>query len=619
MSKLYTADFETNNSETECRVWAWASCEIGNPENFKYGNTIEDFINWCSNPKENYTLYFHNLKFDSEFIFSYLLQNGFTVIKDKKERKSKTFTCLISDMNVIYSLEIYFEVGKKLNKVSIYDSLKILNFSVDKIAKDFKLPIRKLKIDYNEIRELNHELTSEEIDYIRNDVEIMARALDIVFKDGHTKMTIASDALADYKKEISSFDKYFPVFPYEIDMDMRESYKGGFTYLNPLYKEKETSCGIVFDVNSLYPSRMYYETLPFGEPIRFEGEYIPDKLYPLYIQTISVIFELKKGKIPTIQVKSSGSSFIPTEYLESSDGEIVTLKLTNVDLELFKSQYDIKYIKYDGGYKFKGIRGLFKSYIDKWIGVKIQSKKDGNGAMYTLAKLFLNSLYGKFGLNPNVQSKYPYLSEEGIVKYGFYEQEVRDPIYIPMASFITSYARRVTITASQKIRDYSIKKYGVDKYVYSDTDSIHCLFESDVDDKGNLILPNDSELYDIIDIDEYNLGAWKPESRFVRGKYIRAKSYIELGYDDKLNCTVAGLPKELNIHGEKTDIQKIVNFENFKTGTNYYGKLKPVHVKNGLMLVEDYFTIRSDKNDGRISRTSTRRNKRIRKQYDQEL
>lgn len=141
-------------------------------------------------------------------------------------------------------------------------------------------------------------------------------------------------------------------------------------------------------------------------------------------------------------------------------------------------------------------------------------------------------------------------------------------------------------------------------------DSIHCLFESDVDESGNLILPNDPELYDIIDIDDYNLGAWKPESRFVRGKYIRAKSYIELGYDENLNCTVAGLPKNLG---------DIVNFDNFKTGASYYGKLKPVHVKNGLMLVEDYFTIRSDKNDGRISRTSIRRNKRIRKQYDQEL
>lgn len=77
--------------------------------------------------------------------------------------------------------------------------------------------------------------------------------------------------------------------------------------------------------------------------------------------------------------------------------------------------------------------------------------------------------------------------------YGFYEPEVRKPVYIPVATFVTSYARRKTITTSQKIRDYSIKKYGVDKYVYSDTDSIHCLFE------------NSDELKDIVDIDDYRL------------------------------------------------------------------------------------------------------------------
>ena len=42
-------------------------------------------------------------------------------------------------------------------------------------------------------------------------------------------------------------------------------------------------------------------------------------------------------------------------------------------------------------------------------------------------------------------------------------------------AFITSYAREKTIRTSQAIKDYSIKKYGVDKYCYSDTDSIHCL------------------------------------------------------------------------------------------------------------------------------------------------
>lgn len=60
--RKFTADFETNVNEKDCRVWAWAICEIGDESNFIYGNNIEDFINFCANKKENYVLYFHNLR-----------------------------------------------------------------------------------------------------------------------------------------------------------------------------------------------------------------------------------------------------------------------------------------------------------------------------------------------------------------------------------------------------------------------------------------------------------------------------------------------------------------------------------------------------------------------------
>lgn len=571
MLHKFAADFETTTQIDDCRVWAYSLCEIGKPEVFIYGNNIDDFMKFCANPKENYVLYFHNLKFDSEFIFNWLLKEGYTCIKDKKDRENKTFTTLISDMNQIYSIEIFFEIkGKRCNKVTIYDSLKILNFSVEQIARDFNLPIRKLELDYTKPREIGHVLTSHEIDYIRNDVEIMSRALDYMFKTDLKKMTIGGDALFDYKKMISSFTHYFPVLPYEIDKDIRQAYRGGFTYLNECYKGATLGAGWVLDVNSLYPSVMYNELLPFGEPLFFDGKYVEDKLYPLYVQTISASFKIKENHIPTIQMKNN-VNFIPTEYVTSSNGDIVTLTLTSVDLKLFLDHYDIEYIYYHNGWKFKAIRGLFKDYIDKWTTVKIESKKQNNGAMYRISKLMLNSLYGKFGLNPDIRSKYPELDEHGIVTYKFYEREQREPIYIPIAAFITSYARNKTIRTSQAIKEYSIKEYGQDYYIYSDTDSIHTLF-TDVE-----------ILKSFVDIDEYRLGAWKLESQFVKGKYLRAKSYIELSPEGNLNCTVAGLPKNLG---------DLVNFDNFEIGTNYFGKMIPLHVKGGIILKPDYFTIR---------------------------
>ena len=577
--RKFTADFETTTDPNDCRVWAYAICEIGNISNFYYGNSIDDFIEFCKNKRENYIMYFHNLKFDGEYIFNYLLNNDYICIKDKKDREDKSFTTLISDTGQFYSIEIFFETKNKkhINKVTIYDSLKILNFSVDKIAKDFNLPIRKLEIDYYAKREIGHVLTEEEVDYIKNDVEIMARALEFMFNENLTKMTIGSDALHNYKEMNTNFSKYFPLLPYQIDLDIRRSYKGGFTYLNEIYKEKETGSGIVLDVNSLYPSVMKYEKLPFGEPLYFEGEYKEDKLYSLYIQTFSCSFELKEGKIPSIQIKNN-LSFIPNEYVKSSKGDIVTLTLTNVDLKLFFENYNVYDLTYHSGWKFKAIKGLFTQYIDYWSEKKISAKKEKNNVLYIISKLMLNSLYGKFGLNPNVQGKYPYLNEEGIVKYKMYPKEIRDSIYIPVASFITSYARNKTIRTSQAIKEYTIKNYNKDYYIYSDTDSIHLL---DIDE---------NILRSFVDIDDYKLGAWKIESKFIKGKYIRQKCYIELGYDDKLNVTVAGLPKKLG---------KYVTFENFNKGfqilsddTEKEHKLTFKHVKGGVILTDTDFSIK---------------------------
>ena len=475
--RKYTGDFETATwLENETFVWAWAVCEIGN-ENIILGNNIESFMEFCEK-ENNPEIFFHNLKFDGEFIISYLLNNGFKHIRDKKERADKTFLTLISEMGMFYSIEVYFKKGnKKPKKVIFYDSLKIIPFSVDQVTKSFNLEILKLKIDYN--KERNHILTEEEKAYIKNDVLIMAKALNVLFKQDLTRMTQGSNALQNFKEIIkkSRFDHYFPPLELWADKDIRKAYKGGFTYLNPIYKEKKVGKGVVLDVNSLYPSIMYEKLLPFGEGIFFEGKYEEDKIYPLYIQSITCSFEIKKGKIPTIQLKAKEYmwEFLPNEYVESSHGNIINLVLTNIDLKLFFENYDVYELNYVNGWKFKGLTGLFTEYIDKWIEVKNESTRSGNKGMRTLAKLMLNSLYGKFATSLEIKSKIPYLSEDGIVKYEMTEKEEKKGIYIPMGVFITSYAREKTIRTSQAIKDFSIKKYGKDLYCYSDTDSIHTL------------------------------------------------------------------------------------------------------------------------------------------------
>lgn len=554
---LFTADFETTTDPLDCRVWACGICSIDETHSFKYGNSLEWFIEFAKNNTGS-TFYFHNLKFDGEFILCYLFEHGYKHVTDRKKLKTKTFTTLISDKGQFYSLEICFNKDEyKTEKITIYDSLKILPFSVEAIAKGFNLPISKLEIDYDEKREIGHILTPQEIDYLRNDVEIMSRALLTLFNQDLRQMTQGSNALYDYKKIIGkkNFSKWFPIPDY--DFDVRQSYKGGFTYCDPRRQGQDIGEGIVLDVNSLYPSVMYYRPLPYGEGIFFEGKYEPDKLYNLYVQMFTCQFELKENYIPTIQLKNN-LSFMPTAYLSSSEDEEVTMCLTSVDLDLFFEHYHVYNITYHSGWKFKSTTGLFKEYIDKWNGVKMESTLNGNKAMRTLAKLMLNALYGKFALNPNVQSKKPYY-DNGVIKYTLGEKETRNPIYIPVGTFITAWARHKTITSAQKVYD---------RFLYADTDSLHLI---------------GTEIPKGLEVDPVKLGAWKHESTFTRARFVRQKTYIE-EIDGELNITCAGMPSRCYKH---------VTWNNFITGSSFEGKLQFTHVQGGIVLKDIDFTIKS--------------------------
>lgn len=99
--KKFTADFETATwEEDETWVWAWATCEIGNEKNLTIDKSIDSFMDYVQANPNSYW-YWHNLKFDGEFIIYWLEKNGFKHIKDKKEKADKTYTTLINDMRTI--------------------------------------------------------------------------------------------------------------------------------------------------------------------------------------------------------------------------------------------------------------------------------------------------------------------------------------------------------------------------------------------------------------------------------------------------------------------------------------------------------------------------------------
>lgn len=568
----YTADFETTTDFDDCRVWAYAWCNIENTDDWNHGNSLDGFMSWLEHVEDS-RVYFHNLKFDAEFIYNWLYDHGWEWTDDIKTSKPYTFSTLISDQGQHYSCKLKFS---KLHTVELLDSLKVIPLPIAKIPKafGFEKEDSKLELDYEAYREPGHELTEEEIAYIREDVVIAARALKILFDEGDTKITAGSNALANYKRSIGGEKKFRKMFPVpDYDEEVRKSYKGGFTYANPRFCGYDVGEGISFDVNSLYPSVMRYSLLPYGDPKRFTGEYVPDKVYPLYVQAVKIDCTLKPDHVPCIQVKESMYSdrFSSTEYIEDTQGPIVRY-VTNVDLALIFDQYDVHEIEYYEGWKFKASNHLFDGFIDECNETKVKAAEQGNEGMRFLSKLRMNSSYGKFGTNPECRSMKP-VKRDGRIWYEKLEPEHRDPIYIPAASFITAYARDKTIRSAQSV---------FDRFVYADTDSLY-LTGTDVPEQ--------------LDVDPYRLGAWKLEHRFQHFKAHRAKTYVFIE-DGELTVHCAGLPERCHSYvpkeGEEVpeDCYTEVTFDNFEVGSKYYGKLFNSHVDGGIVLYNKWFTIR---------------------------
>ena len=67
-------DFETTTTPDDVRVWGGCAVNIDTFEVMHISNSIESFIDYLKD--KNTTCYWHNLKFDGEFLISFLLHNG---------------------------------------------------------------------------------------------------------------------------------------------------------------------------------------------------------------------------------------------------------------------------------------------------------------------------------------------------------------------------------------------------------------------------------------------------------------------------------------------------------------------------------------------------------------
>lgn len=644
--KYLSCDFETTVFEGQeyTEVWASAVVELFT-EDVHIFHSIEDTYKYFKSLKQNLVCYYHNLKFDGAFWLSYLMtelnmkQATFPTGDDEYDLKfvkpwempNNSFMYSISDRGQWYTIRI--KTGNYI--IELRDSLKLLPFSVKEIGNAFKTKHRKLDMEYKGFRYAGCEITEDEKKYIANDVLVVKEALEVMFKEGHTKLTIGSCCLDEYKNIISKsdFDIFFPdIYDYGIDEKqygtynagdyIRHSYKGGWCYLVKGKENKIYKNGTTGDVNSLYPSMMSSESgnrYPVGLPTFWKGNEIPDEALindRYFFVRIKTRFYIKKDMLPFIQIKGS-LLYNGTDALESSDvlnketGELspyyvgfdgklhdtrVTLTLTCTDYILFREHYNVVDFEILDGCWFNTEIGLFDEYIEKYKKQKLENK----GALRTLAKLFLNNLYGKMASNTDSSFKYAYVKDNGVVGFVPIEEHDKQAGYIPVGSAITSYARNFTIRAAQK------NYHGVDKhgFIYADTDSIHCDLPPE-EIKG-------------IKVHDKNFCCWKLETSWDYGIFVRQKTYIEHVTHEDLepiekpyyNIKCAGMPQRCKDlferslrdyepeEGDKFNDEELEfiktkrTIEDFKVGLKVPSKLLPKRIKGGILLVETTYEMR---------------------------
>lgn len=611
--KVYVADFETTvyEGQKSTEVWAAALVEL-NTEDVSIDHSLDAFMERLTKLGSS-IIYFHNLRFDGEFILAWLHDNGFEpyLLKTGDRETDITFgkpgqmpnwsyIVNISDMGMWYSMHI--RIGKA--KIEIRDSLKLLPFPVKKIGKDFGTKHQKLEMEYKGFRYAGCEITPEEQEYIANDVLVVKEALEIMFREGLKGLTIGSCCLKEFKDNYRK-QEYEYLFPdlYEITLPeeygapdaftyINKAYHGGWCYLVPEKKDRIYHNGCTLDINSLYPSRMYYERYPIGTPWFFEG-YIPaivDRPNIYYFVRFRCRFKLKEGMLPTVQIKDD-MLYSPTEWLTTSDVYIrkhnyyssyyydleglkqparPTLTMTGPDFEFFMQHYDTWDMEILDGCYFETMSGLFGHYIQKWMKVKEVS----TGARRQIAKLLLNNLYGKMAASKRSDFKLPVydpISES--MKYICILADEKTPGYIPIGAAITSYSRIYTITAAQA----NYHGPNTPGFIYADTDSMH--------------LDLDPEEVKGVELHDTKLGAWKCETRWDDAVFHRQKTYIEKEGDTYI-IRCAGMPEASKKIFEDGLRSGKYQLSDFGKGLKLPGKLVPERIKGGIVLREIDYELR---------------------------
>ena len=506
---------------------------------------------------KNYKIYLHNFaKFDGYLLLKYLAEIG-------------DCSPIIHKGRIISTKFSLFESKYEVN---FMDSLLLLPSSLRKLCSSFSLPLdihksifpfKLFDINYkgevpnfnlfDKITLLEYEnykeqfknkiwsFKEESIKYCILDCislfQILTKFNKLIFNIFKISInnypTLSSLAFGIFrthflvKKEDSNKDSKGNLIPTKskihmlsgiISKDIRTGYTGGSV---DMYIPKGENIH-VYDVNSLYPFVMKEFKYPIGRPTYFNGDILKLDLKPFgffYCRITAPSFL----QHPILQLHHKTDDGIRTiSPLGVFEGMFFSEELFNA--EKFGYKFEILW-----GYTFKSDY-IFKDYINKLYNLRLTYPK--TDPMNLIAKLLLNSLYGRFGMNDSFtysqiisKKDYPKFDKmedfkesiQDLIELGSnYLVQLKNPkveigtdldsgfithnVNISIASAVTAYAR---IHMSQFKNNNNLPNL-----YYTDTDSAY--FDGPLPDSM---------------VDPKRLGALKLEGQWDKGIFLAPKVY----------------------------------------------------------------------------------------------
>ena len=586
--KIYAFDIETHNDIESISMGVssmWLGCLIDESSKMEdessYLYDMDSFIDRIeelsapkkrkskNSPKEckNVCIYIYNLSFEWSFILPVLLERGFKAVAKVNDNSEMEFSS-VTTKSVSSVWDVTIKFSAKHGKIILRDLAKIYGGGLGNVAKSFGLETQKGEIDYRLNRLHDHVVTKEEKEYCFKDTRIIIEILEKIKDDNEfwNVSSIASYSMkhllqAGFKKSYKpykEFRKMYPALGKEETEFLRKGVEGGITYATPKYQYKDVKAKIYhIDIHQAHPHSGWKYMYPYDE-----GEYFKGKP--------------PKGKISAVRIRISYNGVYLHSIIKLIGIDYITdFELVVWDFEIpvmMKCYKDLK-IKYIDGYAYKMRFLPWRNYYAYNYTARLEAKKKGDSFNTMRYKLLNNSSYGKLLEKPHNEILLNYVNSLGIIdslieEKAENEQQVNAKYtYLPVGSAIPARTRCYLVSTALK--------FGWEKILYFDTDSIFILWDEDVEK--------------VWQSDEINkadwLGGWALEETLGRAIFACPKRYKTQNIDSGVVDVKAGGINFDKFFEEKGYTKNEVPFDEINITNETYKVQRAMRCKGGTIIV----------------------------------